>query len=67
MNSFVLSRISDGEITNLEISVVFSKKYVLNSQLFLGIAPFTDKKPVLDEVFVSVQSWNTFSGIFSSS
>ena len=67
MNSFVLSRISDGEITNLEISVVFSKKYVLNSQLFLGIAPFTDKKPVPDEVFVSVQSWNTFSGIFSSS
>ena len=62
MNSFTLSRTSKGEITNLEIPVVFfsfSKKYELNSHLFSGIAQFTDKKPISDEIFVSVQSWTT--------
>ena len=34
MNSFVLSRISKGEITNLEISVVFLKKVCAQLQSF---------------------------------
>ena len=59
MNSFVLFRISKGKITNLEIPVVFSKKYVLNSHLFSGIAQFTDKKPISDEILVSVTSGTT--------
>ena len=32
---------------------------MLNSHLFSGIAQFTDKKPISDEIFVSVQSWTT--------
>ena len=70
MSSFVLARISKGEITNPEVSVVFfSKKYVLNDHLFSGIVQFTDKKRnQLDETFVSVhQSWTTFFCIFSLS
>ena len=59
MNSFVLSRTSKGEITNLENPVAFSKRYVLNCHLFSGIAQFKDKKPISDENFFSVQSWTT--------
>ena len=47
--SFVLSRISLGEIPNLEIPVDFSKKYVLSTHPFSGIAQFTHNKPISDE------------------
>ena len=40
---------------------------MLNSHLFSGIAQFTDKKPISDEIFVSVQSWTTLFCIFSLS
>ena len=41
--SLALSRKPKGKITNLEIPVVFSKKYVLNPHLFSGIAQFTEE------------------------
>ena len=62
--SFVLSRISLGEIPNLEIPVDFSKKYVLSTHPFSGIAQFTHNKPISDEF---LQSWITLFYIFSSS
>ena len=43
-----------GEITNLEIPVDFSKKFVLNPHLFSGIAQFTDNKPISDEIFAEL-------------
>ena len=67
MNSFVLPRISKGEITNPEIPVVFLKTYVINSHVFSGIAQFTEKKPISDEIFVGMQSWDTLFCTFSLS
>ena len=62
-----LSRISKGEIANLETLVVFSKNYAINLHLFSGIAQCTDKKPISDKIFINVQSWITLFFIFSSS
>ena len=50
---------------NLEIPVVFSKKYVLKPHLFSGKAQIADKKPISDKIFVSALSWATLFYMFS--
>ena len=65
MNGFALSRISKGEITNLEIPVVFFKNVCAQLPPFFWNSPIY--KPIADEIFVSVQSWTTLFCIFSLS
>ena len=55
--SFLLSRVSEGKVTNLDITLLFSEKYVLNPT---SIAQFIKNKPISYEIFVSVQSWTAF-------
>ena len=56
--SFLLCRfLSKSKVTNLDITVLFSEKYVLNPP---SIAQFTKNKPISYETFVSVQSWTAF-------